>query len=381
VVEDILEDDEYSLVTFLWRGEGISGVSAISLMTNPTTYPLTRLLETDLWYLSCRVRNDVRATYQFLVEDLSSSEEDDEPYSRFAKYKPDPLNPLTFDFFTEEEDPMGVKFTRAVLEMPEAAPQPWSIVRDDVPKGDVEIFEVDSKILGNTRRTWVYTPPGYASENYQSCGLLVLFDGWAYANLIPTFTILDNLLAEGMIPPMVAVLPDSLEMEERMRELIFHPPFNQFLVSELIPWVREHYQVSLEPTKTVVGGSSAGGLAAAYAAFEHPEVFGNVLAQSGAFAFGYPGEDESEWLARQFAEVEKKPVNFYLAAGILEVNSLRDLGNQPNLLTATRNLNDVLRAKGYQVMLAEVPGGHDYISWESSLPIGLQMLIGRRDDN
>jgi enterochelin esterase family protein len=354
MVEAIPGDNEYSLVTFLWRADEIKQVSMISLLTNPTTHPMTRLLDTDLWYLTCKVRNDVRATYQFIEEALAPSDEaDNDPYSRFARYKPDPLNPLTFDFFTEVEDPMGVKFTRTVLEMPAAPPQPWS------------------------RRTWVYTPAGYSQESDQKYSLLILFDGWGYANLTPTFTILDNLITAELIPPVVAVMPDSLEAEVRMRELIFHSPFNQFLVTELLPWVHQRYQVTSDPGHVVVGGSSAGGLAAAFAAFEHPEVFGNVLAQSGAFAFSFPGEEEPEWLARQFAEREKLSINFYIDAGILEVNSLRDIGDGPNLLTATRNFCGVLDEKGYQVTLNELPGGHDYISWEGSLPIGLQTLVGR----
>ena len=141
---------------------------------------------------------------------------------------------------------------------------------------------------------------------------MILFDGWAYANLIPTFSILDNLLAAGRIPPMVVVMPDSLDAEIRMQELIFHPPFNDFLVKELIPWIHKNYRVTSDPQKTVVGGASAGGLAAAYAAFEHPEIFGNVIAQSGAFAFGFLGDEEPEWLARQFADNEKRPINFYI---------------------------------------------------------------------
>ena len=69
---------------------------------------------------------------------------------------------------------------------------------------------------------------------------------------------------------------DSLSIEERMRELLLHPPFNAFLVDELIPWIRELGHVTHDPGKTVVGGVSAGGLASCYAALEHPDVFGNV---------------------------------------------------------------------------------------------------------
>jgi enterochelin esterase family protein len=379
LIEAILGDNANASVTFLWQSSEISSVSVISLLTNPTTYPLTRLLDTDLWHMTCKVRKDIRATYQFFVDDASLADNiTDDPMSRWAKYKPDSFNPHTFDFFTEDEDPMGIKFTRSVLEMPDVTPQPWVQKRDGIPQGKVDTHQLKSDILSNERRVWVYTPPNYSPTNEKAYGLLVLFDGWAYANLIPTFTILDNLISEGLIPPLAAVLPDSPDdMDARMQELIFHKPFNNFLVNEFMPWVHTNYHITSDPSQTIVGGSSAGGLAAAYAAVEHPEIFGNVLSQSGAFGFSPQKDEEPEWLMRELAKREKLPIKFHLDVGILEENSLRNTSNGPNLLPATRHLRDVLAAKGYEVHYAELPGGHDHISWQGSLAEGLIALIGK----
>jgi hypothetical protein len=87
--------------------------------------------------------------------------------------------------------------------------------------------------------------------------------GLAYLDAVPTPTILDNLVGEGKIPPLVTVLPDSLDQETRNRELPCHKPFVEFLTQELMPWVHEHYHVTSDPAQTIVGGSSYGGLAAA----------------------------------------------------------------------------------------------------------------------
>jgi len=192
--------------------------------------------------------------------------------------------------------------------------------------------------------------------------------------MVPTPTILDNLTVAGLIEPMVAVIPDSLGMNTRMRELILHEPFNAFLVEELVPWVRERYSVTRDPSRVVVGGASAGGLAAAYAAFEHPDVFGNVLSQSGAFRFGRPGEEGFEWLTGQIASRKRVAVRFYLDAGSLETKSLRPMGGAPSLLEANHKLRDVLREKGYFVHYHEFSGGHDYISWRGSFSRAMQSL-------
>jgi enterochelin esterase-like enzyme len=110
--------------------------------------------------------------------------------------------------------------------------------------------------------------------------LLVVFDGFASLRVIPTPTILDDLLADGRIPPMVGVL---IESPDRNVDLPCSAPFADFLVDELLPWLQEHYAVTSDPERVVVAGSSYGGLAAASAGFRHPEVFGTVLSQSGAY--------------------------------------------------------------------------------------------------
>ncbi len=375
LVENIEGDDAHRLVTFLWRGSSVGSVAIISLMTEPNDNQMMRLPDSDVWYKTVRLRNDIRATYQFLP-DAAPDIADRAPGERYALMQPDPLNRHTFALFDVDEDPTESKLIRSVVELPAAPPQPWIEAQDGIPRGKVELHHFRSALLGNERRTWVYTPPGYSRDKDEAYRLLILFDGWAYLKLIPTPTILDNLLADGRLAPVVAVMLDSLSLETRLRELVFHDPFNDFLVTELAAWLRANYHVTSDPARTAIGGSSAGGLAAAYAALKHPEVFGNVLSQSGAFSLTPEGYAEDEWLARQFADGDRLPLSFYLDTGILETNSLRAPGACPSPLVANRHLRDVLRAKGYPIHYAEFPGGHDYISWRGTLADGLQALFG-----
>ena len=127
-----------------------------------------------------------------------------------------------------------------------------------------------------------------------------------------------------------------------------------------------------------MGGVSLGGLNAAYCALRYPEVFGNVLSQSGAFGF-FPDWDNVEendtspfgWLIRQFVATRKLPIRFYLEAGLFENDS-------PEILLAqNRRMRDVLEAKGYSVVYSEVAGGHEFLSWRGSVADGLIALAGR----
>jgi enterochelin esterase family protein len=375
LIEKFESDVQDRIVTFLWQASAdMNNVALVSLMTNPTIYPMTRLLDTDLWYTTLQLQADLRATYQFFPDDRPAPAKGTFE-SPWTHYRHDPFNPKTFAFYDDEEDPTGVKLTRSVLELPEAAPQPWSELQKGVSKGKVQLHQLQSKILANERRVWVYSPAKYTAGLGKPYPLVLLFDGWAYARLMPTFTILDNLIAARVIPPAVVVLLDSLDMETRLKEYVFHQPYNNFLVTEVLPWILTKYAISTDPQQRVVGGSSAGGLAATYAALEHPQEFGNVLSQSGAFTLLPEGEIESVWIARQFAKREKLPLKFHLDVGTLEVNSYRDLKDRPSTLAGNRAMRDVLFSKGYKLHYTEFSGGHDYISWQGTLADGLKALL------
>ena len=91
-------------------------------------------------------------------------------------------------------------------------PAGFNARRDDIPHGELTAIEYDSKSLGTRRRMRVYTPPGYStSRKYPVLYLLHGIGGtdteWTescHANVI-----IDNLLAEGRIQPIVMVFPDG----------------------------------------------------------------------------------------------------------------------------------------------------------------------------
>jgi len=244
----------------------------------------------------------------------------------------------------------------------------WAAPRRGVPAGRVETQRLHSAILGNERRVWAYTPPGHVPG--APCGLLILFDGWTYTQAIPAPVILNNLHAAGRIAPTAAIMVDSLDEQTRDLELACHPPFVAFLAEELLPWARERYH--LAAGRAIVGGSSYGGLTAAFAARERPDLFGKVLAQSGSFWWKPAGDPEHEWLARQFAESPMLPLEFYLSVGRREARARLT----PNQLIVSRHMRDVLRARGYLVHYHETDGRHDRQSWRDTLADGILTLAG-----
>ena len=250
----------------------------------------------------------------------------------------------------------------------------WTEAKPAVPKGKVEFFTIADKKYNRNRKIWVYTPPNYNPQSKTPYNLLLCFDGSSYISDIPAPTILDNLLAAGKIPPTVAVLVDN--ETARLEDLANRKLFADYMADELLPWVRKNYPVTADPAHTTLGGYSAGGLAAAYVAFQHPELFGNVLSQSGAFWRGNEGGmEEVEWLTAQFKNTPKRNLRFYIEVGALETGKT---AGGPVFIEANQRLRQVLEDKGYEVRYLEVANArHEPAHWRLQLANGLIYLSGQ----
>ncbi|WP_228533610.1 alpha/beta hydrolase [Pseudomonas sp. UFMG81] len=354
LVEALDGQPEQRLVTFLWRGARDN----VRMFGAPSGNhePLHRLADSDVWYHSFVVPAGTRLSYQ-MAPDVPVS---DDRRVILATTRRDPLNPNTFA--DGSGDPW---LSRSRLELPDAAPQPWVAAREGVRRGSVERKRLASRLLGNERDVYLYRPAGWRPGKADQ-GLLVLFDAHAYTRQVPTPTILDNLIADGLIPATAALIIANPSDLSRQQELPPNPRFARFMAEELMPWAREQ-GLSAPASRTVVAGSSYGGLASAYMGLTHPELFGNVLSLSGSYWWAQAA-DEPGWLTREYARAPRQPLRFYLQSGLFE---------GPKILDTNRHLRDVLLAKGYAVEQVEYPAGHDYLQWRGSLPCGLISLLGR----
>lgn len=360
LVEDVKSqpkqgDRPMLLVTFLWRSDSVDEkVTLGGGLPHELPDPLTRLADTDVWYLTELMPADSRGTYAFVVEGSFK------PTEHFSETAPDPLNPKAFGPYS-------------YFELPNAPAQPYIKEVPGVPRGKLTRLKIKSTILNEERDYGVYTPAGYSTKD-QPYNLLLLFDGEDYGNgpiiLVPTPTILDNLVAQKKIPPTILVLVNS--GSSRIRDLSCSQTFGDFLAKELLPEVRRSYRVTADPKHVVVGGSSLGGLASACAGLIYPEAFGNILSLSGAYWY-VPGWEtvpsylrDSGWAMRQYLQSPKLPLHFYIEVGRYEEKQL----------STNRNFRDILKLKGYPVTYSEYDGGHDYLCWRGSVADGLIALFG-----
>ena len=386
-------DGKYQLVTFLWRSthdtRNVFVRGSFLGVGPPTDYSMHQIPNSDVWYFTLKLPRGARFTYQLSPNDPMTFE-GPRAAQRAATRQADPLNPHRADC-----PPNTSKFRcDSVAELPGAPPQPWLVAKPGIAEGHVEKQTIKSAIQKIDRPFSVYTPANYKTDGPPNA-LLILFDGEDLAEDPYPLTTLNNLIAASKIPPTVAVFVENVS-RRRLVDLVANPEFADFMAMELVPWVRSHYNVTKNPKQTVVTGYSAGGLAAAYVALRHSEVFGNVLSQSGAFWWSFEhnggvcgprcpdsggtgGENskdattEGNFMVKQFLASPKLPLRFYLGAGTFEID--RD-GGGGNILESTRHLRDVLLAKGYQVHYQQFVGGHDGLSWRGTLADGLTALLG-----
>jgi enterochelin esterase family protein len=366
LIEPIKGQAGYYLVTFLWRQTGETKNVAIYGGVTDSNFvdkQMTRLSDTDVWFKTYQLRGDARFIYAFSINDTPDLEAQKQ---RSSTLKSDPLN--------KSRRILDSLPHASLVDLPDAPAQHWANRQADASAGVVEWKKIKSTILNNERMAAVYTPPGYRADA-TAYGLLVVFDGIAYTALVPTPVILDNLITQNRIAPTVAIILTNVTTTSRSDELPCNPRFADFLASEVVPWMRQNYNVTTDPSRIIVAGSSFGGLAAAYAGFRHPEVFGNVLSQSGSFWWKPEGDNKHEWLTREFKASPKLPVRFYLDVGLMERGTSQK--SDPNMLTVNRRMRDVLRAKGYQLFYQEFNGGHEYVNWRGTFADGLLFLAGK----
>lgn len=194
---------------------------------------------------------------------------------------------------------------------------------------------------------------------------VVLLDGEVWLHRIGVTATFDNLVAEGRIPPVRVVLPDSLGTDIRWRELTARPDTVDALADVLLPAAG-----ATRGTRAVIAGNSLGGLTAVAATLLRPDRFAHAVAMSPSVWWD-PDRSGAPWLlrtARRPIPPDAPPVGIEL-----------QVGRQEWVLAGpTRELAPVLARPGRTVNLVEYQGGHDFAWWRGGLADALVRWAGGR---
>ncbi|MGV1860679.1 esterase [Rhizobium rhizogenes] len=177
----------------------------------------------------------------------------------------------------------------------------------NVAHGDLRLVTLHSKALNSERQMYVYTPPGYTDAS-KPLPVVYLYHGfgdtvgsWVTQGRAPQ--ILDNLLAEKKIEPMIVVIPDTeTDIPDAIAENFpgadrrknFYPinadAADRELTQDLIPYMKKHYRVRDNADGRAVVGLSQGGYQALVSGLSHLGTFGWVATFSGVSTTTVPNK-------------------------------------------------------------------------------------------
>lgn len=209
---------------------------------------------------------------------------------------------------------------------------PGSILDDRaVPHGDLLTVTYHSKELGSERRVYIWTPPGYNGKG-EPLPVLYFYHGFGDTGLsaidqgrLPQ--IMDNLLAEGKIKPMLVVVPDTEtdivqaipeNFPPKDRRKTFYPlnakAADRELMHDIIPLVDARFNVRKDASGRALAGLSQGGYQALVSGMNHLESFGWLATFSGVTTTTVPDAGVSAQFSKP-ALINKQLHNFTVVVG------------------------------------------------------------------
>jgi enterochelin esterase family protein len=248
---------------------------------------------------------------------------------------------------------------------------PDSHRRPGVPRGTIHasVWNTSRVFPGTTRRYWVYEPVQYTAS--EPASLMVFQDGHLYLDSegemrVPV--VFDNLIHRGEMPVTIGVFVDPGEPARRNLEYdTFSDAYATFLLTEIIPNVRNRFAVTDDPEQWAIGGGSSGGSCAFTVAWMRPDRFRRVLSFLGSFAQIRGGNRYPALIQ----EAAKKPLRIFLQAATRDLNW--DAAER-NWFSANLRVAAALAERGYDLRLVLGDGGHDPNHGGAILPDALRWL-------
>jgi len=256
----------------------------------------------------------------------------------------------------------------------DSASPSWEIA--DVPHGEIHHHFYRSKVVGDERGYFVYTPPGYDPRGKQTFPVLYLLHGYsddadAWTAVGRANVILDNLIARGKAKPMLIVMPLGYGAPEILIPSSggFNAPgvrqrnfdrFRQALLSEVIPRVEAEYLVKKDRDSRAIAGLSMGGSESLLTGLNTL----NQFAWIGAFSSGGLTPDFEKEFPSLDARANAQLRLLWIACG-----------TDDDLIKINRALRAWLTSKNIRHADIETPGEHSWLVWRRNLTEFTQLLF------
>ncbi|MEO7768340.1 MAG: alpha/beta hydrolase-fold protein [Ferruginibacter sp.] len=254
----------------------------------------------------------------------------------------------------------------------------------NVPHGEIKSKWYSSSITGTLRRAFVYTPYDYDKNTKKRYPVLYLQHGggedergWPVQGRVNF--ILDNLIAEGKVNPMIIVMdcgyatrtgeqppvaPTGLSSQQvgvnGMMRLI--GAFNDVMIKDLIPFIDSSFRTIADRNHRAMAGLSMGGMQTLNITTANMDKFSYIGLFSGAGRPGANGFDFKTDYNGAFAD----SISFNKKVKLLWVG----IGtNEPvNMYKGVNGFHQELSKAGIKHVYYESPGtAHEWLTWRRDL--------------
>lgn len=270
-------------------------------------------------------------------------------------------------------------------EKPQSYPLgPVSVRREGGVHGEV----IDSLLAsggifpGRAHRFSVYRPVGDGPFP-----LVVFLDGMIFRWAMHAVDVLDNLIADGEIPPVAAVFVDpAVTPTGEGRQPRYDRGFEYdalsdrlaaFVTDELLPAVGELVELSDDPDDRAILGVSSSAPGALVTAWHRPDVIRRV----GTFLGSFVGLRGVEPFVSLIRKGEPRPLRVWMqSASFDHVSPSQPAGSYyaGSWVRGNENVRDALMFRGYDVEFVVGHGAHDLEHAAHQLPTALTWLLSHK---
>jgi enterochelin esterase family protein len=251
------------------------------------------------------------------------------------------------------------------------ATSPAYLQMRDVAHGTVQPLTYQSESLGKEREAVVYLPPGYDSGATRYPVLYLLHgaggDQNTWIDRGQANVILDNLIANGDLDPLVVVMPygytSRLPDGERRRGAEGYKAdmeeFTVDFINDLIPLIESRYRVEGDREHRAIAGLSMGGGQSFAIGLTHPDLFSTVAGFSSAMQIA----NSPAWGGID--------MDATLAANVDAINELDMLwvgcGTEDTLFNVNKAFSEQLTEAGVEHAFRVTLGAHTMEVWQRYL--------------
>ena len=261
-------------------------------------------------------------------------------------------------------------FISFAQKMEKEMPKGYEQEKMGITKGKIDTVLYESKTVGNTRKTLVYTPPNYDKKKIYPVFYLLHGIGGDHLEWFKGANpqnILDNLFAEGKIQPMIVVMPNGRAMkDDRSSGNIMAPDkvqafatFEKDLLNDLIPFIEKTYPALTDKDNRAIAGLSMGGGQSLNFGLGNLDKFSWVGGFSSA-----PNTKVPKELMPNPEEAKKKLKLLFISCG-----------DADGLITFSKRTHEYMYENDVPHIYYLEAGGHDFKVWKNGLYMFSQFLF------